>query len=87
LELRPDYPEALNNVGIVYWRTQRLEDAIKAFQGCIRISPDFDQPYLNLARLYIATGKRDFAREILQQLLARVPDHSLARKALEQLMQ
>ena len=87
LDLRPDYPEALNNVGIVYWRTQRLEDAIKAFQGCIRVSPDFDQPYLNLARLYIATGKRELAREILQQLLARVPDHSLARQALEQLTQ
>jgi Flp pilus assembly protein TadD/peroxiredoxin len=87
LRLRPDFPEALNNMGIVYWRTQDLQDAIRAFQECIRVSPDFDQPYLNLAKLYVATGKRALAREILQQLLARVPDNSLARKALELLMQ
>lgn len=86
LKLRPDFPEALNNMGIVYWRTQDLENAIRAFQECIRVSPDFDEPYLNLAKLYVATGKRTLAREILQQLLARVPGNSLARKALEELM-
>jgi Flp pilus assembly protein TadD len=64
-----------------------MEDAIREFHECIRVSPNFDQPYLNLAKLYVATGKRALAREILQQLLARVPNHSLARKALEQLMQ
>jgi Flp pilus assembly protein TadD len=85
LKLRPDFPEALNNMGIVYWRTQDLENAIRAFQECIRVSPDFDEPYLNLAKLYVATGKRTLAREILQQLLARVPGNSLARKALEEL--
>jgi Flp pilus assembly protein TadD len=87
LRLRPDFPEALDEMGIVYWRTQHLEDAIRSFQECIQVSPDFDQPYLNLAKLYAATGKRALAREILQQLLARVPDNSLARSALEQLMQ
>ena len=85
LNLRPDFPEALNNLAVLYWRTQRLEEAVKTFEECIRVSPDFDQPYLNLARLYVATGKRQGARQILQQLLTRVPNNSVARKALEEL--
>lgn len=87
VRLRPEFPEALNSMGILYWRTQDLEDAIRAFQECIRVSPNFDQPYLNLAKLYAATGKAALARNILQQLLARVPNNSVALKALEQLMQ
>ena len=87
VRLRPDFPEALNNMGIIYWRTQNLEDAIRAFQECIRVLPDFDQPYLHLAKLYSATNKPTLAREILQQLLSRAPNNSIARQALEQLKQ
>jgi len=85
LKLRPGFPEALNNMGILYWKGQNLSAAIKTFQECIRTSPDFDQPYLNLANLYVGTGNPSFARDVLRQLLARAPENSAARKAMEKL--
>jgi FimV-like protein len=55
------------------------------FQKATLAARDFDQPYLNLARLYVAQGDKDRAREILQQWLARHPDHAVAKSMLEKL--
>jgi tetratricopeptide (TPR) repeat protein len=87
LKLRPEYPEALNNLGILYLRTQRPELAVAAFEECIRVSPGFDQSYLNLARVYAVEGQPAQAREILQALLKQHPEHTLAKKALAELGQ
>ncbi len=87
LKRRPGYPEALNNLGILYLRTERPEDAIASFEACIRAAPEFDQAYLNLARVYAienATGK---ARSVLLELLKRHPDHAQAQSMLAQLPQ
>jgi FimV-like protein len=78
---------ALNNLGVLYRRTGKLEEAVAAFEQCIRAAPGLDQPYLNLAAIYIATGDREKAKEVLRQLLVQIPDHALARKRLEQLGQ
>lgn len=87
LEVRPDYPEALNNLGVLYMRHGKTSDALNLFQKATRAAGDFDQPYLNLARLYVAQGDKDRAREILQQWLARHPDHAMAKSMLEKLGQ
>ncbi|HEU5335569.1 MAG TPA: hypothetical protein VFU27_06380 [Terriglobales bacterium] len=54
------------------------------FQTCIQVAPDFDQAYLNLARLYTMreTAK---AREVLLAWLRLQPQHKRARQALEML--
>jgi Flp pilus assembly protein TadD len=85
LQLRPEYPDALNNLGVLYLRVGNVSEALAAFRECIRISPGFDQPYLNLARLYAAKAEREEARQVLQQLLDRHPEHQVARETLEQL--
>jgi len=85
VQLRPSYPVALNNLGVVYRRTGKLDDAIATFEKCIRAAPGLDQPYLNLAAIYTATGNREKAEAVLRQLLVQIPDHVLARKRLEQL--
>jgi len=87
LEVHPDYPEALNNLGVLYMRLGKTSDALNLFQKATRAAGDFDQPYLNLARLYVAQGDKDRAREILQQWLARHPDHAMAKSMLEKLGQ
>ena len=51
-----EYPEALNNLGVLYLRTHRAEEAEKSFRESIRVAPSFDQSYLNLARLYTIEG-------------------------------
>ena len=70
---------------MLYLRTGKTADAVAAFENCIRIAPSFDQPYLNLAKLYVGLDDRNKAQEILQRLLRLQPDHALARQALEEL--
>ena len=83
--LRPDYPDAINNLGVLYLRQGQNALAEEQFSTCIRVAPSFDQAYLNLARLYMLLQEKDKARETLQALLRVQPDHQLARQALEML--
>jgi len=85
LELRPVYPEALNNLGILYLRTQRRDQAVARFEESIRVAPAFDQSYLNLARVYVVEGAPIKARAVLENLLKQRPGHAEAEKMIEQL--
>ena len=80
-ELRPGYPEALNNLGVLYVREQDYAKAEAQFKSCIRMSPKFDQSYLNLARLYVMQNDKEKAREVLQDLLRVQPDNPNAKQA------
>jgi tetratricopeptide (TPR) repeat protein len=86
VSLRPAYPEALNNLGVLYLRT-RPEEAIHSFEESIRVAPEYDQAYLNLARVYAIQGKREKARQVLLELLKQHPDHAQAKAELNQLGQ
>jgi FimV-like protein len=85
LKVRPNYPDALNNLGVLYLVTKRTDQAVASFQQCIRVAPSFDQAYLNLARVYVLRGERDKARELLTELLNEVPEHAQAKQMLRQL--
>jgi Flp pilus assembly protein TadD len=85
LKARPNYPEALNNLGILYLVTNRRDEAVASFEKCIRISPAFDQSYLNLARVYALEGARDKARAVLVDLEKQHPENPQAKQMLEQL--
>jgi Flp pilus assembly protein TadD len=85
LQFRPAYPEALNNLGILYLRTGRRDEAVAKFEECIRVAPGFDQSYLNLARVYSLEGTPNKARTVLLELLQQHPGHAPAQNALEQL--
>lgn len=85
LASRPNYPEALNNLGILFLRTRRRDEAVATFEQCIRLAPAFDQAYLNLARVYSIEDNKEGARKVLQSLLVEHPDSAAAREALEQL--
>jgi Flp pilus assembly protein TadD len=85
VSLRPDYPDALNNLGVFLVREERYLEAEEKFKACIRVAPTFDQGYLNLARLYVILKEKGKAREVLQTLLRQQPQHKVAQQALEML--
>ena len=87
LKSRPNYPEALNNLGILYLRTQRRNDAVASFETCIRVAPEFDQSDLNLARVYSIENTPAKARSVLLELLKQQPDHTQAQSMLAHLPQ
>jgi Flp pilus assembly protein TadD len=49
----------------------------------MRVAPDFDQSYINLARLYAMRGDKERAREVLRELLRLQPQNPGAMQALE----
>jgi Flp pilus assembly protein TadD len=75
----------LNNLGIVYLRAGHRAEAIERFRESIRVAPQYDQSYLNLARLYAIEGDRQKARSVLEELLKQHPDHAQALDELKQL--
>ncbi len=82
---RKDHTSAINNLGVLYMQMDQVDDAMAAFRYGIELAPDYDTLYLNLARVYVRSGQREKAREILQQLLARKPESTVARRALQEL--
>src|SRR5258708_19984591 len=87
LKSRPGYPEALNNLGILYLRTGRRDDGVASFEECIRVAPGFDQSYLNLARVYALEGLPDNAKNVFLDLLKQHPRHAQSQQPLHQLTQ
>jgi len=70
---------------VLYLRTRRRDEAVASFEQSIRVAPEFDQSYLNLAKVYALEGNRDQARAVLLDLLKRYPNHPQAQKALAEL--
>jgi len=64
---------------------EQPKDAIAAFRYGMRVAPDDEAAYVNLARAYVVSGDRARAREILQQLISRRPDSTVARRGLAEL--
>jgi Flp pilus assembly protein TadD len=62
LHLLPRYPEALNNLGVLHICDHQVNEGLTAFRDPIRIAPEFEAAYLNMARVYIALGNRQEAR-------------------------
>ena len=79
---QPDHASAINNLGVLYMRMQKPQDAIAAFRYGIQVAPDDETAYVNLARVYVVSGDRAKARETLQQLISRRPDSTAARKGI-----
>jgi len=51
------------------------------------VAPQFDQAYMNLARVHAMEGQTEKAREVLRELLKQHPDHAQAQRALSELGQ
>jgi tetratricopeptide (TPR) repeat protein len=85
ITLERDHRGAINNLGVLYGEHRKFNDAIAALEYGIRVVPDDDTLYLNLGRIYVQMGERDRARNVMQRLLEKKPDSSVARRALEEL--
>jgi tetratricopeptide (TPR) repeat protein len=66
IKLKPDYVEALNNLGTVYYATHSYRRAISWYEKALKIAPD--QP--RSASIYMNLGTAWFARKKYQQATA-----------------
>jgi hypothetical protein len=49
-------------------------ERLATFEKSMRLAPDFDQPYLNLAGVYAVEETPDQARAVLQEFLKQHPE-------------
>ena len=85
LRIRPDYPEAHNDLGVLWSQVPgRSMDAISQFQQAIRLKPDYVDARYNLA---VALADRGRTAEAIVQLedALRIHDDPQIREAIEKL--
>jgi Flp pilus assembly protein TadD len=80
-----DHVSAINNLAVLYIKENQVQDAIAALRYGIGAAPKAEMLYLNLARIYVQTGDRTRAREVLDRLQAENPESTVARNALREL--
>ena len=78
-EIRPTYAEAWYNLGNLYRRLQRREDAVNAFRRVIDLNPRFAGAYENIALLLLKLGRADLTAEVFQRWLNVEPENPVAR--------
>ncbi len=55
--LKPNEPNALNNLGLLYQEQDRTDEALDLYQQCLRLKPDHASAHANLGRLLARQGK------------------------------
>ena len=86
LEEDPSLPQVSKNLGDLYYRSGRADDARQAFQRAIKIAPRLgDDVYFKLGNLSIRDRDTQRAGAYWREALALNPAHELARANLETL--
>jgi tetratricopeptide (TPR) repeat protein len=82
VSLYPEYLRALNDLGVLYLKLNRLEEAAETFNQAIKLNKRFPYPRLNLGLVLNRQGKHKEAAEVLGQLQKSHPNLTSARLPL-----
>jgi eukaryotic-like serine/threonine-protein kinase len=74
LEKTPDNARVLYNLGIVYWKENRLEEARTALEQAIRLEPR-TEPMMSLGVVYFIQGKYQDAIQIYKRAVQLSPEN------------
>ncbi|MBF0560981.1 MAG: tetratricopeptide repeat protein [Alphaproteobacteria bacterium] len=78
LALKPEYPDALNNLGVALRDLGRLDDAVARYEQALRIKPDYSGALNNLGNALQELGRLDDAIARYEQALRIKPDNASA---------
>ena len=62
---RPEYPEALNNLGLVLTQTDKTDEAIEAFRTAVSLRPDYGEARANLGGVLVIVDPQRAIEELL----------------------
>ena len=82
LRLQPDYVEAHNNLGTVWYTSGELEKARACFLEALRLRPDHATAHHNLGLIHEARGEQAQAERCFQTALRHKPDFAEAHYSL-----
>ncbi len=60
LELKPDYADAHNNLGIAYAELGRFDEAVASYTRCLKVRPEHVDAHMNRALTWLRKG--DYAQ-------------------------
>jgi tetratricopeptide (TPR) repeat protein len=78
LRFQPSDAAGQGLLGIVYFRLGMYPRAIGIYEELIRNFPHEISPKINLALCYLKTGQQHQARDVLEEVIHREPDHKRA---------
>jgi Flp pilus assembly protein TadD len=73
--LHPDYPEALNNLGLALTRAKQASNALPHLEKSLRLKPGLYQTHNNLGIALASLGRGEEAARAFQQAAALNPTH------------
>ncbi len=82
ISLKPDYPEAHNNLGAAAIWKGDLDGAIAEFHEAIRLKPDYPEAHNNLGAAASEKGDHDGAIAEIHEAIRLNPDHASAHDNL-----
>src|SRR5262249_40353174 len=82
LRQEPNNVAALSNLGIIYSRTSRADEAISVYRKALKLSPDNAAILLNLGLVYLRQEDHARALPLFTRVVALDPKHSQARQLL-----
>ena len=81
----PNYPDALNGMGLIALHDNKLDDALKYFKQATTVKPDFSDAYNNIGVVYKNKGDKEQARTYYKKALQVDPNNKLAKDNLDNL--
>jgi len=76
IRLKPDFPEAYNNLGLCLKALKRFEQAVEYYEKAIELKPDYAEAYNNLGLTLQEQGLWAQAIEKFESAISLKPDHS-----------
>jgi tetratricopeptide (TPR) repeat protein len=86
LRLRPDYPEAHNNLAVLLREAGELVAAAEHYRQALALRPDYPEAHYNYGLLLDRTGRASGARQRYEEALRLRPDYPEAHHALANLL-
>jgi tetratricopeptide (TPR) repeat protein len=74
LELRPDSPNSLYNLGILHWKLKRFADALRYLQAFRRQEPRDYEALLPLADCLFELGRATEGQQVLEEMISAARD-------------
>ncbi|MFH1897849.1 MAG: tetratricopeptide repeat protein [Candidatus Desantisbacteria bacterium] len=78
-ERNPFSSDTYNNLGVIYTRQNKLDEALFVFKEAYRINPQHVAAMDNVARIYITKNESEKALEVLNELQKVDPNYQAAR--------
>jgi protein O-mannosyl-transferase len=83
----PVGPEAYRNLGVLYSREGKMNEAVQSFQQATQLKPVFPDAYHDLGVIYVQKQMPDAAIEQFRMTLKQQPDHGPATLNLAMALQ